>query len=905
MKKECSQGCCENEISENEPTKPVPKENFSTTSKTVQLCIEGMDCNGCAVTLENHLKKLPGVNMVQTSVLTGISVVYYEPLITTPEKIVDHINLSSLTASISADSTAFNVVLMNTVDANEVMEFLEGIVGVLSVKRNDSKEDPHRFHFLVNYNPSKIGVRTVLDMLKEQFVDFAPDITKIVKRNYQNDINNERNLKMKFWASLILTIPIIISAWILPATFGEYNKIAVGGLPVKFLVNWVFASPIQLFLALPIYESCYSAARYAHDANMDTLIALSTTIAYLYSVGISTAILIIGSQSYSILHETFFETSSLVITLVLLGRYLENYTKRQTSSSLSKLMELQPETAILYSGDVEIPFYMIQRGDILKVLPGTKIPTDGIVVTGKTSIDESILTGESLPVKKEPNSILYGGTLNTEGMITMKVTRVPGETELDSIARQLENTQMNKAKIESITDKISSKFVFVILLIALVVFIIWLIIGLLGVIDLDDPVKSNSTNSSSYDSTSNAVPFSLNFALAVLIVSCPCAIGLAAPTAVLVGAGVAAKKFQILFKGGDTIEQCAKVNTICFDKTGTLTEGKLKLIDVKIKKTKKIRDKESFLFYVASAEVASEHPIGKSVVKYYKQQLQENILLPSLETPLKSNITPGKGIEASLKDSTKIHVGSASFLKEELNLQIPQKFLKQAESHQNRGAIVVFAAIDGKFSGLVAVSDTVKETSLEVIQMLNKEGYEIWMVTGDHKITAQVIANQLGIQNYIAEVSPGEKATFIKDLQEKGRKVVMLGDGVNDAVALSQSNVGIAVGKAADLSVEVADIILLTDNLKHLLIALDLSKTIYNRIKINLVWAFGYNIIMIPLAAGVFYYPGHVAIPPAFAGLSDLLSSVPVIIFSLLLHYYNPTLLKPNKTKSKSVVDIV
>jgi len=392
---------------------------------------------------------------------------------------------------------------------------------------------------------------------------------------------------------------------------GEYEKITVGGLPVKFLVEWICASPLQLYFAIPIYKSAWAAARFSHQANMDTLIMLSTGIAYLYSTCISITILALGGQSSNhVLDDVFFDTSGIVLVLILLGRYLELLAKRQTSTALSQLLQLQAETAILANEDLEIPSYLIQRGDILKVLPGSKIPTDGIVVGGSSHVDESMLTGESLPVKKKKKSTVYGGTVNNEGMFTMKVTKIPGETELDTIARQLERTQISKTQIEKITDAIASKFVLMVLVLAILVFVIWITLASLSVVD-----THNTT----------AVPFAMNFALAVLIVSCPCAIALAAPTAVMVGSGVAAKRHHLLFKGGDTIETCAKIDTVCFDKTGTLTEGKLKVTDVQIQqKTAKIKNVDDVLYYAATAELGSEHPIGKAVVVHYHQSEKKN-----------------------------------------------------------------------------------------------------------------------------------------------------------------------------------------------------------------------------------------------------------------------------------------
>jgi len=447
---------------------------------------------------------------------------------------------------------------------------------------------------------------------------------------------------------------------------------------------------------------------------------------------------------------------------------------------------------------------------------------------------------------------------------------------LDNIATQLEKTQMTKAKIERITDTISSRFVLVVVVVAVVVFIIWLVLGLRQVITLN----------------SSAVPFAMKFALSVLIVSCPCAIGLAVPTAVMVGSGVAAKKHHLLFKGGDTIEACAKINTVCFDKTGTLTLGKLTVIDLKLHKiTNYVKNEKDLIHFAASAEYGSEHPIGRAIVDYHKKlQKEEAGKKPKkfkVLQPKKTKIIPGKGIEAILKNGVKVHVGTPSFLLEKLGVKVPKALNKSVAALRETGATVVFVAVEKVLVGTVAVSDVIKPSAKSVIENLKEQHIDVWMITGDHKSTAIYIAKQLGIplHNVVAEALPATKARVVADLQNKGMRVAMLGDGVNDAVALSQANVGIAVGSAADLSLEVADIVMLSNNLELVVVALDIGKSVYNRIKLNLGWAFLYNLIAVPIAAGVLY-PFGITIPPAFSGLADLLSSIPIILFSLSLHRY-------------------
>jgi Cu+-exporting ATPase len=633
---------------------------------------------------------------------------------------------------------------------------------------------------------------------------------------------------------------------------------------VKIIVEWVLTTPIQVLLCGPFYSSAWKSIRYAKFANVDLLISISTTVAYLYSVIVG---LILAIDPSLVNGDTYFETSALIMTFILLGRYLEILAKSKTYTVLDSLNKHHKGESLLVEGDIgesdarTIPNTLIQRNDVLKVLPGDRIPTDGVIVEGTTEVDESMLTGEARPQFKQKDDVVFGGTINRHTPVFVKCTKVPGETTSDMIYQLVEQTQMTKANIENMTDKVSKIFVPVILATAVAVFLIWIILASTGVV-LADP---------------SAFPFSLNFALAVLIVSCPCAVGLAVPTATMVGTGVAAKR-GILFKGSQIIETLSKARTFCFDKTGTLTTGELTVAEVIALNQRVTR--EDLLFFAASIERGSNHPIARAVMSYAESQG-----ISSTE-PKKTQVKPGLGV-VGVVDGKTVQLGNGEFLSSASHSSL-DAHLQQVDTWQQQGATVIYLTLDDQLSGVLVLTDTLKPTAKVTMDYLTGQGHEVWVISGDHPTTVKAIASQLNIptDHVLGGVLPRDKQNKVKELRAHG-EVVMIGDGMNDGPALAAASVGMALGSTSShLAQYAAGVVILNDSLISVLIAVDLAKRITGRIKLNLVWAFVYNTLFIPLAAGALWVPFAFTIPPPFAGLSELVSSVPVVIFSLLLRTY-------------------
>jgi Cu+-exporting ATPase len=564
----------------------------------------------------------------------------------------------------------------------------------------------------------------------------------------------------------------------------------------------------------------------------------------------------------------FFETSAMLLTFIILGRYLEAVAKGKTSNILSKLIQLRVNNALLINNknedtEEEIHIDLVQRGDVLKVIPGAKIPTDGIVVFGKTTVDESMITGESLPVFKDVGSLVYGSTINQNGTIHIQVIRTASENTLSVIDKAIQEAQASKAPIQRIADTVSAYFIPFVIIIAIIAFIIWLILAYTTLSNLN----------------MHPIAFALQFSLAILVISCPCAISLAAPTAVMVGIGQGAK-FGVLFKSASIIEMCHKLNTVVFDKTGTLTNGKPVVTDVRV--TRKNFKLPMFLYMIGSAELGSEHIIGKAIVEYVRSQTDGM----DLDEPSDYQATPGRGFTCTVAGDIVI-AGNIMWM-EENSIQVSVEIREEIEKWENEGKTVVCVGINNTLYGMIGLADTLKPESEFVIKELRKKGVEVWILSGDNQITTNYIASQLGVENAIGQLLPNEKANKIRELKAHGKIVAMVGDGINDSIAISAANIGIAIGSGSDIALETSDIVLMKSNIKDVLIALDLSQTTYRRIKINFAWAFLYNMIGIPLAAGFFYPIFHIAIPPALAGLSEIFSSLPVVFFSLLLQNYRP-----------------
>lgn len=629
-----------------------------------------------------------------------------------------------------------------------------------------------------------------------------------------------RNLKVLFILSLILSIPLFSAMFFHMA--GIHTILSSGYFQL------ILATPVQFIIGYRFYKGAYHSLR-GGGANMDVLVALGTSAAYFYSL----YNVIIGKEQY------YFESSAVIITLILLGKMLEAIAKGKTSQAIKNLMELKAKTArVIRDGDeIDLPIEEVVVNDIVIVRPGEKVPVDGVIIEGNSSIDESMLTGESIPVDKSIDDEVIGGTINKHGTFKFRATKVGKETVLSQIIKLVEEAQISKAPVQRLADKISGIFVPSVVLVSLVTLIGWYFI------------KGDFSNA-------------LINAVAVLVIACPCALGLATPTAIMVGTGKGAEN-GILIKGGEYLEKAHEIDAIVFDKTGTITKGEPEVTDIV---SYGINQKD-ILRLAAISEKNSEHPLGEAIVKKAKE---EGI---KITDPDKFEAIPGHGIYVSV-EGKEIYLGTRRLMRKN---KIDVEGIEEAiDKLENQGKTVIIMAVDGKVQGLIALADTVKENSKEAIKQLKDMGIEIYMITGDNERTANSIANEVGIEKVIAEVLPEDKAKNIKKIKEQGKIVGMVGDGINDAPALTTADVGFAIGTGTDIAMEAADVTLIKGDLRGIVIAIRLSRQTMKTIKQNLFWAFAYNTAGIPLAALGF-------LNPMIAGAAMALSSVSVVSNSLRL----------------------
>ncbi|OGD30049.1 copper-translocating P-type ATPase [Candidatus Azambacteria bacterium RIFCSPHIGHO2_02_46_12] len=686
-----------------------------------------------------------------------------------------------------------------------------------------------------------------------------------------------RSLRNRVIVSFLLASPIIIYYMLVHMlNLQHVHAVTISGMRID--LNWVYlimTSPIQLGVGWVFYKNAFTSLRVG-STNMDVLVVLGTSAAYFYSV-----FGFLASWSYPAyqtvwtgIDHPFWESSAALISFIILGRYLEAVAKGRASEAVRKLLKLRPETAtVVRDGkEVKIGADEVKIDEVVVVRPGEKIPVDGIIIEGKSSIDEKVITGESMPVTKTIGDEVFGATINKFGLLKFKATKVGKETLLFQIIHMVEEAQATKAPIERLADAIAEYFVPAVVVFAIVAFTFWYFIyGL-------------------------AFAPSLLIMVAVLIISCPCAMGLATPTAIMVGTGKGAES-GILIKGGEALERAYKIKSIAFDKTATLTKGEPAVTDIV---TFNNKTQEDVLKFAGCAERGSEHPLATAIVERAKS------LNP--EEPKDFEAVSGMGVKAKCGDKW-VFAGNQMMM-QQVGVVLAPEVLKEAERLQNEAKTAIFVAVEKEVIGILALADTLKEFSLEAIQMLKKMGLEIIMITGDNKKTAQAIANKLGIDRILAEVLPQTKADEIKKLQAEGKVVAMVGDGINDAPALAQADIGIAVGSGTDVAIETGNIVLIKDDLRDVVTGIDLSRRTIDKVKQNLFWAFFYNIVAIPVAAGGLILfkaalPGAVAalpqwfqgffesgLRPEIAGFAMAFSSVSVVTNSLLLRRYKPKIKK-------------
>ncbi|MFB6366050.1 heavy metal translocating P-type ATPase [Paenibacillus elgii] len=700
-----------------------------------------------------------------------------------------------------------------------------------------------------------VGKATVNFALETAHVEYSGQavsvdemIRKVEQLGYKAGLKEERKddgdhrqkeiaaQRTKLIFSAILSFPLL---WAMVSHFSFTSWIY---LPDALMNPWVqlaLATPVQFIIGLPFYTGAYKALR-NKSSNMDVLVALGTSAAYFYSLYLTLEWAAAGSPAHG-MPSMYYETSAVLITLIVMGKWFEALAKGRSSEAIKKLMGLQAKTALVIREGVElnVPVEEVLAGDVVLVKPGEKIPVDGLVLDGMSAVDESMLTGESIPVEKKPGDAVIGATVNRNGSLRIKATKVGKETALAQIIRVVEDAQGSKAPIQRVADRISGIFVPIVVGIAVLTFLIWYFAVVPG-------------------EFANA----LEKAIAVLVIACPCALGLATPTSIMAGSGRAAE-FGILFKGGEHLESMHRIDTIVLDKTGTVTKGKPELTDVSIEAA----DEATVLRLVASAEKQSEHPLAEAIVEGIRSK---GIAFSEAE---RFEAIPGYGI-AAVVEGREVLVGTRKLLRREgIEFAHAEGVMERLESE---GKTAMLIAVDRRYAGMVAVADAVKETSQEAIARLKQEGIEVIMITGDNRRTAEAIARQVGIDRVLAEVLPEGKAAEVKKLQAEGCKVAMVGDGINDAPALATADVGIAVGTGTDIAIEAADVTLMQGDLIRLPDAAAMSRKTMANIKQNLFWALAYNTLGIPIAALGF-------LAPWVAGAAMALSSVSVVLNALRL----------------------
>jgi P-type Cu+ transporter len=656
-----------------------------------------------------------------------------------------------------------------------------------------------------------------------------------------------KKLKMHVAASIALTIPIVILT--LPHMVSSLQSFIPLPMETSNYVMLALATPIQFWIGWRFYKGMWDGIK-ARTSNMDTLIALGTSAAYLYSAALTIA------PSYFPFASVYFETAAIIITLILVGKLLETRTKEKASSAVRKLMDLQPRMAkVVREGrEEEIPVEQVREGDLLIVRPGERIPTDGVVTEGSSSVDESAVTGESLPVDKAKDSEVIGATVNQSGLLKIRATKVGQDTVLSQIITLVENARMSKAPMQRMVDQVSKYFVPAVVAAAVGVGLGWYFIGGAG------------------------LTYSLLAFVSVIIIACPCALGIATPAAMMMGAGKGAEN-GILFKGGEYLEIARKVNTVMFDKTGTLTEGKPSVTDIM---DLGIGEGE-LLRLAAIAESGSEHPLGQAVVRKAREQGMP------VTNPESFEAVSGHGLRATYGRHT-ILIGNRKLMHEN-GIPVSQEADSALGRLEQEGKTAVLVAIDNGLSGMIAMADTVKQSAREAVATLKKARIDVIMLTGDNEKTAQAIASKLGIERVIAQVLPQEKEEVVAKLKGKGRIVAMVGDGINDAPALARADLGIAIGSGTDVAKETGGIVLIKGDVRDVITALELGKKTVAKIKQNLFWAFAYNTGLIPIAAGAlvpFLGLSVFGWLPILAGAAMALSSVTVVGNSMLLGRYRP-----------------
>jgi len=809
------------------------------SEKTVTVPVTGMTCANCALNIERGIKKLAGVKEANVNFASEQAAISFDTDKIQIQDVVEKIH--DVGYGVPTATVEFPIMGMSCANCAMTIErtLKKEVPGVVDASVNFASERAN-----VKYIPSLATIDDMISAIeKAGYGAVRPDETlddedaELAARNAEI-----RNQTRKFLVGVLFAAPLFFLS--MGRDFGFF-----GLWSHATWVNWLFlalATPVQFYTGWDFYVGGWKSLK-NRSANMDVLVAMGSSVAYFYSLSL---------LLYPPLGEhVYFETSAVIITLIKLGKMLESRTKGKTGGAIRRLMGLRPKTATILENEKEkeIPLSQVKVGDIVIVRPGESIPVDGVVLEGDSSVDESMLTGEPLPVDKGPTDKITGGTINGEGRLKFEATRVGKDTALARIIHLVQEAQGSKAPIQALADRVAAVFVPGVIGIAFLTFILWWALG------------------------GEFVPAMIRM-VAVLVIACPCALGLSTPTAIMSGTGKGAEK-GMLFKNSEALEMATKLDTIVLDKTGTITVGKPSVVNVTVSDAF-IKDEEELLKIGASVERGSEHPLGRAIVKE-----AENRGIDLFE-PDDFRALRGQGVRAKI-NGQEVLVGKPSWFEEmDLNFDDAKDHLR---SLQEEGKTVMIVVVDGRVAGLIGVADTIKPESRDAISQLHEAGLTVAMLTGDNAQTARAIASEVTIDEVVAEVRPEEKSAKIKELQAKGEKVGMVGDGINDAPALAQADVGLAIGTGADVAIETGDVILASGNLTGVSKAIQLSRATMKTVRQNLFWAFFYNVILIPVAAGVLYplefLPGFLRqLHPILAALAMAMSSITVVSNSLFLY---------------------
>ena len=777
--------------------------------KTLTVPVLGMTCANCVASVERNAKKVNTVAGAAVNFASERLSINYDPAVSNAKEVLTDViaRVGRAGYSVPTDTVELPLLGMTCANcANTIQRRLTKVEGVLNAEVNYANERA-TVEFVpgvTSYSDLVAAVRKAGYDVVETAASAASDDAEAMAR--AAELHHQQ---IRLLVGVLFSLPLFLLSM-------ARDFSLVGDWAHEPWVNWLFlalATPVQFYVGWDYYVGAYKSLRNG-SANMDVLVAMGSSVAYVYSVAVLIA-LTLGNHTLG--HHVYFETAAVIITLIVLGKLLEVRAKGQTSAAIKKLIGLQAKTArVVRNGEErDIPIAEVVKHDLVLVRPGEKIPVDGMVTDGHSAVDESMITGESLPVEKAVGDTVIGATINKQGLLKFKATKVGKETALAQIIRLVEQAQGSRAPIQRVVDQVAAYFVPAVIGLAVLTFLVWWFVG------------------------GDFVPALIRLT-AVLVIACPCAMGLATPTSIMVGVGKGAEN-GILFKNSAALEQAHKLTAIVLDKTGTITKGQPSVTDV-VASGQVVLTSDELLRLAASAERGSEHPLGESIVRSAKERGL------ALSEPVAFEGIAGHGIAATV-DGHKVLLGNLRLMQREgvhLNGLAPK-----AEALQAAAKTAMWMAVDGQASALIGVADTIKDGSKEAVAALHKLGLTVVMMTGDNEATAQAIAQEVGIDRVFAEVLPGDKAKHVAKLQAEGYKVAMVGDGINDAPALAQADVGIAIGTGTDVAIETADVTLMRGDLRSVPQALALSKATMRNIKQNLIWAFGYNIALIPIAAGI------------------------------------------------------